>query len=149
MSKLIDINLEPDDKILRQFGLLALVGFGFVATIAWFDVLIFAAFPLGAAKFPVVAGLAGLAGLCTLFSAVYPKANLPVYLGLTILSYPIGFVLSYVIMGTLFYLMLAPVGLFFKLTGRDPLARKWDPQATSYWHDARPTRASETYFKQF
>jgi hypothetical protein len=149
MSKLIEIDLAPDEKTLRQFGLLALVGFGFVAAIAWFDALIFAAFPLEASKLPVVGTLAGLAALSAFFSAVYPKANLPIYLGLTVLSYPIGFVLSYVIMGTLFYLMLAPVGLFFKLTGRDPLARKWDPEATSYWQDARPTRAAETYFKQF
>ena len=149
MSKLIEINLEPDERTLRQFGVIALVGFGFVAAIAWFDALIFAAFPLGAAKLAVVGAFTGLAGLSGFFSAVHPKANLPIYVGLTILSYPIGFVLSYVIMGTLFYLLLAPVGLFFKLTGRDPLARKFDPGASSYWHDARPARASDTYFKQF
>jgi hypothetical protein len=149
MSKLIEIDLRPDERTLRQFGLIALVGFGFVAAIAWFDALIFAAFPLGGAKTAVVGIFAALAGASALFSAVYPKANLPIYLGLTILSYPIGFVLSYVIMGTLFYLLLAPVGLFFKLTGRDPLARKFDPDASSYWQQARPARASETYFKQF
>jgi len=149
MSKMIEINLRPDDRTLRQFGLIALAGFGFVAAIAWFDALVFSAFPLGAAKLPVVFGLGGLALLSALFSAVYPKANLPIYQGLTILSYPIGFVLSYVIMGTLFYLMLAPVGLFFKLTGRDPLARKWEPEAETYWQDARPMRPADSYFKQF
>jgi len=149
MSSMIEINLKPDAKTLRQFGLIALVGFGFVAAIAWFDLLIFAAVPLVASK-PIVVGIfAGLAALSAFFSAVYPKANLPIYLGLTILSYPIGFVLSYVIMGTLFYLLLAPVGLLFKLTGRDPLARKFEPEAKSYWQEARDARPSESYFKQF
>ena len=42
MSKMIEINLSPDEKTLRQFGWIALGGFGFLAVIAWFEVLIFA-----------------------------------------------------------------------------------------------------------
>jgi MFS family permease len=148
MSKLIDINLEPDDRTLRQFGIIALVGFGFVAAIAWFEVLIFS-FGLGESRTVVAGCFAALAAISALFSLLYPKANLPIYLGLTVLTYPIGFVLSYLIMGTLFYLLLAPVGLFFKLTGRDPLARRLEPEASSYWLDARAARPNESYFKQF
>ena len=148
MSKMIEINLRPDEKTLRQFGWIALVGFGIVAAIAWFEVLIFS-FGLGAAKIWVVGVFAGLGALAAFFSLVFPKANLPIYLGLTILSYPIGFVLSYVIMGTLFYLLITPVALFFKLTGRDSMHRSFDPEATTYWSDARPSRGSESYFKQY
>ena len=54
MSKMIEIDFDPDDKTLRQFGWIALGGFGFIAAIAWYEVLIFA-FGLGAAK-PWVAG---------------------------------------------------------------------------------------------
>jgi len=64
-------------------------------------------------------------------------------------SYPIGFVLSYVIMGTLFFLLITPVGLFFKLTGRDALNRRFEPDLPSYWIDSRPERPRESYFKQF
>ena len=59
MSKVIEIDFRPDDRTLRQFGFIALGGFGFVALIAWFEVLIFA-FGLGAARAPVAAGCAGL-----------------------------------------------------------------------------------------
>jgi hypothetical protein len=118
-----------------------------VAAIAWFEVMIFA-FGLGEAR-PIVTGaFAALAGLSALFSLVYPKANLPIYLGLTIVSYPIGFVLSYVIMGTLFYLLITPVAIFFKLTGRDPMHRKFDREAVTYWNEPRPARGPESYFKQ-
>jgi hypothetical protein len=148
MSKLIDINLEPDDKTLRQFGIIALLGFGFVAAIAWFELLIFS-FGLGEWRSVVAGTFAALAAISALFSLLYPRANLPIYLGLTVLTYPIGFVLSYLIMGTLFYVLLAPVGLFFKLTGRDPLARRFEPEATTYWRGARAARPNESYFKQF
>jgi len=83
------------------------------------------------------------------FSLVAPKANRPIYLALVIVSYPIGFVLSYVIMGALFYGLITPVAIFFKLTGRDPMHRRFDPDATTYWTEPRPPRGSESYFKQY
>ena len=148
MANVLDINWKPDDRTLRQFGFIALVGFGFVAAIAWFEVLVFS-FGLGAARIPVAASFAGLGALAGLFSLLVPRANLPIYLGITILSYPIGFVLSYVILGTIFYLVIAPIGLVLRAFGVDPIERKIQPDATTYWVDAPPTPVSETYFKQF
>ena len=148
MAKMIEINLKPDERTLRQFGFIALAGFGFLATIAWFEVLIFS-FGLGAARVPVAAAFAGLGGVAALFSIGYPKANLPIYLGLTILAYPIGFVLSYVLMGTLFYLIITPIGLLLRGFGGDPMERRILPDATTYWTDAPSQRAHESYFKQF
>jgi hypothetical protein len=148
MSKMIEIDWRPDDRTLRQFGVIALVGFAFLAVLAWWELLIFS-FGLGDARPIVAASFATLAGICALFSMVAPRANLPIYLGLTIISYPIGFVLSYVIMGFLFFVMITPVGLFFRLTRVDPLQRRFDPNATSYWVDPRPRRGKESYFRQF
>lgn len=148
MSKLIDLNLEPDKETLRQFGWIALVGFGFLAAIAWFEVLIFG-FGLGVAR-PWVSGFfAALAGLAAIFSLVYPKANLPIYVGLSVVAFPIGLVVAYVILGVLFFALITPVGLFFKLTGRDPLKRKFEPEATTYWESAKTSPPVESYFKQF
>jgi hypothetical protein len=148
MSKMIELNLRPDANTLRQFGYIAVVGFGGLALCAWNEWLIFA-FGLGELKLGVVSLLGGLAGLSLLFSLVYPKANLPIYLGLSIVAYPIGFVLSYVIMGTLFFGLIGPVAIFFKLIGRDPMHRSYDSGAESYWSDARPQRPQDAYFRQF
>jgi MFS family permease len=148
MSKMIEIDWRPDDRTLRQFGVIALFGFSFLAALAWWELFIFS-FGLGEAR-PIVAGaFAALAGVSALFSLVFPRANLPIYLGLTLLSYPIGFVLSYVIMGFLFFIMITPVGLFFRLTGYDRLNRKFEPDATTYWSDPRPRRGKESFFRQF
>jgi len=148
MSKLIEMNLRPDDATLRQFGFIALFGFGAIATLAWFEWLVFAG-GLGAARVPVAAGFAGLAVLSLIFSLVYPRANWPIYVGLTIAAYPIGFVLSYVIMGTLYFVLITPVAILFKLTGRDPMNRRFEPEAVSYWTDPRPRRGKDSYFRQF
>ena len=148
MSKMIEMDWDPDERTLRQFGFIALFGFSFLAAIAWYEKLVFA-FGLGEAR-PIVAGVfAGLAGLTLLFSLVFPKANKPIFIGLTLVAFPIGFVLSYLIMGFLFYVMITPLGLFFRLIGRDPLERRFEPAAASYWSEPRPRRGKESYFRQF
>jgi hypothetical protein len=148
MSQLIQIDLRPDARTLRQFGFIAVGGFGFLAAIAWYEVLVFS-FGLGAARMPVAIGFATLALLSGLHSLVYPKANLPIYLAITIAAYPIGFVLSYVIMATLFYVIIAPIGLLLRVLGQDPMHRRLEPEAESYWQDAAQASSRSAYFKQF
>lgn len=148
MSQMVELNLRPDARTLRQFGWIALGGFGLLALLAWNGWLAFAY--LGEeSRASVALALAALAAVSGLFSAVFPKANLPIYLGLTIAAFPIGFVLSYVIMGTLFYVVIAPIGLLMRLFGHDPMDRRFRPDAKSYWVDARPQRPRDSYFKQF
>ncbi|MFP6661769.1 MAG: hypothetical protein VCB78_09940 [Myxococcota bacterium] len=148
MAKLIELDLKPDEGVLRQFGWIALVGFSLVGLLAFKEWLVFG-FGLGAARVWVSGGFVGLGVLAALFSLLAPKANLPIYLGLAIVAYPIGFVVSYLILGTIWYVMLAPVGLFFRLTGRDLLNRRFEPGTASYWIDARPARPKEAYFRQY
>ena len=148
MAGLIDIDLRPDRRKLRQFGFIALAGFALLALLAWKEWAVFA-FGLGDWRIPLTQIFAGLAVVSLVFSLVFPRANWPLYVGLTIVALPIGFVLSYVIMGTLFYLIIAPIGLVMRLLGKDPLNRRIQPAAASYWVDARPARPPEDYFKQF
>jgi hypothetical protein len=148
MSEMVEINWNPEDRILRQFGWIALVGFGILAAFAWHEILIFS-MGLGSAREGVAGTLGGLGVLAALLGLVYPKANRPLYVGLSLVAFPIGFVLSYVILGTLFYLVITPIGLVMKLLGRDPMGREFDPSRESYWVDARPQRARDSYFKQF
>jgi hypothetical protein len=148
MSKLVELNLNPDRKTLRQFGVIAFVGFGVLALLAYYEKLIFA-FGLGDARLTVVGVLVGIGTLALFFSLVFPKANHFLYVGLTLLAFPIGFVLSYVIMGTLYFLIIGPIALLFRLFGRDSMHRRYDPNAPSYWADAKPPRDKESYFHQY
>ena len=148
MSKLVEVNFNPDTKTLRQFGVIAFVGFGIVAALAYYEQLIFA-FGLGEAREPVAIGLAAVGTLALLFSLLAPKANRFLYVGLTLLAFPIGFVLSYAIMGTLFFLVIGPIAVLFRLFGRDSMHREYDPRAPTYWQDAKPARDKESYFHQY
>ncbi|MEX2209216.1 MAG: SxtJ family membrane protein [Myxococcota bacterium] len=148
MAKMVEMNLRPDARTLRQFGWIALAGFGLLALLAWKGWLVFGPLEAGTRE-TVAICLSALAGISTLFSLVYPKANLPIYVGLTVIAFPIGFVLSYVIMATLFYVVIAPIGAALRLVGKDPMDRRFLPAAKSYWLDARPERPRESYFKQF
>lgn len=38
-----------------------------------------------------------------------------------------------IIMGVVFYLLITPIALFFRLVGRDALRRKFEPEAQTYW----------------
>jgi hypothetical protein len=148
MSKLVEINFRPNERTLRQFGWIALGGFALLAVCAWNGWLVFR-HGLGDARAPVAYGLAALGAVSALFSLAYPKANAPLYVGLSVVAFPIGFVLSYVIMATLFYVVIAPVGFALRLFGMDPMQRGIRRDAPTYWLDARPARAKADYFKQF
>ena len=148
MSKMVELNLNPTPRTLRQFGFIALGGFGLLAALAWFELGMFAG-GLGAARPTVAAALAGVGGLSALLSLVYPKANRVLFVALSVLTYPIGFVLSYVIMGLLFFGLFAPIAVTFRIIGRDALRRRTKTEAKSYWEKARAERPKSDYFKQY
>jgi hypothetical protein len=148
MSKLVEINFNPDTKTLRQFGVIAFVGFGVLAALAFYERLIFS-FGLGEARLPVVTAFVAVGSIALLFSLVWPRANRILYVGLTLLAFPIGFVLSYLIMGILFFLIIGPIAVVFRLFGRDSMHRGYDPSAPTYWSVARPPRDKESYFHQY
>jgi len=71
MSKLVELDLKPNDQTLKQFGWIALVGFGALSAMAWFEVLIFG-FGLGTARSAIALGFAALAVVSLIQSLVFP-----------------------------------------------------------------------------
>jgi hypothetical protein len=145
---MIKLDLNPEPRILRQFGFVALVGFGLLGCAALFEVLMFAG-GLGGAREPVAYSLIGLGVLSALFSVAAPKANKPIYVLMSVATYPIGFVMSYVIMGLLYFGMFAPIAIVFRMIGRDTMGRRYDRSAATYWQAASKPSTHERYFKQF
>jgi multisubunit Na+/H+ antiporter MnhG subunit len=91
-----------------------------------------------------VLAAASLAGSLTV-----PEALRPLYVGLTAISLPIGFVVSHLLMAIVFYGLLTPIALFFRMIGRDALQRRLEPSAKSYWQQRRIVDDRGRYFKQF
>ena len=145
---IIDIDWKPPRRVLRNFGLIAVVGFGAIGALAFWQVGPFKGLSAGPAAW--TAGvLWALAAYCGVFAVAAPGAVRPVYLVLTIITYPIGFVLSYLVMAIIFYLVITPVGIVFKIIGRDSMNRKFDPSASTYWIKRQPPDTVKRYFRQF
>ena len=59
-------------------------------------------------------------------------------------------VISPVILGILFYVCVTPIGMLMRMSGRDPLRRKFEPAAKTYWITREPPGpAPETFNHQF
>jgi polyferredoxin len=146
---LVQINWRPDRDELRKFGFISLAAFGVLGLWLFFRNTIFGVElspdrALLAAYFCWALAGGGLAG-----SLAAPEALRPMYVILTAISLPIGFVVSHVLMGIVFFGLLTPVGIFFRLIGRDALQRQFDRSATSYWQPRPITKDRAHYFKQF
>ena len=145
---LLEIDLHPSLRTLRQFGLVALVAFaGLGALVIWKGGLFHLSF--GAAARPIAYCLWGIGAFSGLMSLVAPGVNRWLYVGMIAVSYPIGFVLSYVFLAMIFYGVITPIGLVFRLVGRDPLHRRFDRRAESYWTTHHEPESVDRYFLQF
>lgn len=89
-----------------------------------------------------------LAAGVPLAGAVIPGLLRRVYLGLSYATYPLGLVVSFVFLAVVYYLVLTPIGLAIRLFRHDPLARRFDPKAGSYWNSRDTKKSVESYFRQ-
>lgn len=146
--KLLELNLHPDRRTLRQFGFIAFALFGLLgAMIFWKGH--FLGFDLGAAARPTAYAIWALGLISALFSLIAPTFNRFLFVGLIVVTSPIGFVLSYILMGLIFFVVFTPVGLFFRLIGRDALRRRFDAPAESYYVPHKDVTDVERYFRQY
>jgi len=146
---MIEIELNPGDRKLRQFGGVAFVAFGLLGGwTLWRGGLFGISFGAGAEPTAIV--LFVLGGLSGLFSLAKPRLNQGLYVVLIVVTFPIGWVLSHVILGILFYLVISPVGIVFRLVGRDKLNLKADPSEETMWIDRSGEKVeTDRYFKQY
>lgn len=136
---LVEINWHPPRQHLRVFaGLLLLFGAA-VGGLLYFK---YEQTMAGGVLLIVTAAL-GLIGF------VWPYAIRPVYVVWMALAFPIGWVVSHVMLATVYYLVITPIGLVMRLGGRDPMQRRFDRTAATYWTRRISTRDLRRYFRQF
>jgi fatty acid desaturase len=136
---MIDLNLNPQRKDLRIFAALFWVFFTGVSYVVSTRT---ESMPV-AASIAAVAAAVGIVGLCI------PQYIRPVYVIWMLATYPIGWVMSHVIMGIIFYLVITPIGLMMRGLGRDPMHRAFDKHTKSYWISRSTEERTERYFRQF
>ncbi len=145
---MIDLNLHPTPRFLRQFGLICFAGFGVLAGLIFMRQGLLG-MDFGDASRPVAVALFAAGAVSGLLSWISPRANRPLYLLLLFVTYPIGYVLSHVVLGLIFFGMLTSFSFVFKLMRRDALQRSFDRSAKSYWIRHKPVTDLKRYFRQF
>jgi hypothetical protein len=138
-----DINWRPGSRELRTFGKVIALGFPIVAALlgasVWRRSHAWPEWTLWLGGIGLAVGLACIA---------VPRAARPFYLVWMALGCCVGFVVSNVVLAAIYFLVVTPIGLALRISGRDPLRRAFEPKRPSYWDDAEKPGDAERYFGQ-
>lgn len=97
-----------------------------------------------------VAGVTWAAGAgLALVTRGWLKLGRLIYTAWMSASLPIGWTISHLILAFTYYLVLTPIGLIMRLLGYDPMHRKFDPEAKTYWVEHQKASDTSRYFQQF
>lgn len=135
---MIEINRNPTRKDLFWFGILLCMFVllaGLILRYQW--------------QLPGASEAVWTVGaVVVLVYAVARPLRIPIYLGWMYAVFPIGWVVTRLLLGTVYYLVLTPVGLLLRITGRDPMRRRTG-ESDSYWEKAPGQPGEQRYFRQF
>jgi hypothetical protein len=136
---LVSIDWNPTPRHLRQF---ALACAGFLLTMA-----ALAASRRGGAPGPGYLAVLGV-GL-GLLGVLRPRwVRVPYLVGMAV-TFPIGWVVSHLILAAIYYGVFTTVALVFRLARRDALQRRLEPSAPTYWQPRDQTDDLRRYFRQY
>jgi hypothetical protein len=132
-----DLPLNPSSRMLREFSVLLCVAAGIIA--------VRPALLHDSELTPVVALGALAVGALGL---VVPKAVRPLFLAWLVLAFPVGWAVSRVLLVVLFFGIVTPVSLAFRLFGRDVLQLRRRTGET-YWAPKGSATSADSYFRQY
>jgi hypothetical protein len=134
-----DIPMRPTTRALRQFAgawLVFFLAFGVHQCLARKHVtwgLVLMALALGI-------------GVLGLFK---PSAVRWLFVGWMVVAFPIGWLVSLLMLLLMFYGLITPIALFFRLRGRDLLRQKPAPAASTFWLPKHTPEDVRSYFRQY
>jgi hypothetical protein len=132
------LDLNPPVRTLRQFAAAACV------------------LALGAATAVAVRG--GSAVLTTVFlsggvglgvvGVVRPWAVRLPYALVALVTFPIGFAVSHVVLAVLYFGVITPIALLSRLVRPDPLSHRFERDLGSYWRSHKTSSDTTSYLRQ-
>jgi len=108
-------------KELRQFGLL--VGAIFTVIGLW---------PLVFRGEPLRLWAVGIGGLLIAFGGILPQLLAPIHKGWMWVGHILGWINTRILLGIVFYALLTPMGLVFRLMGKDTMRQAFAASSTTY-----------------
>lgn len=134
---LSSLPLNPTERTLRQFAGM------------WFLVFLAAALRQFIHGHKMVGTVLILIGLIGAAGLVKPPIVKHLFLSATIAAFPVGWVVTQVILAVMFYAVLTPIALICRWRGRDPLQLRQQSQRSSFWGTRGDPPPPENYLQQF
>jgi len=134
-----DIPFKPTPKTLRQFAGGWLVFFLGAAALQGLS----RGQPRLGVFFAILAVVVGGLGL------LKPVMIRWLFVSWMVVAFPIGWTISQLMVGLMFYGIITPVALLFRVRGRDPLCRKPKMDATTYWSAKETPTDVRRYLRQY
>ena len=131
-------NIKSGKKELREFGITIGIVFIVLGGIALWR---------GKAAYPylIVFGIVFAALGASLPSILKPLQK--IWMAIVVI---IGFFMSRIILGILFYLVITPIGMIMKISGKDILDERIEKSRSSYWVAIKGSpKTKESYENQF
>jgi len=136
---LIQIDHDPSRRKLAVFGVCWLLLCGILGAI------VLSRTGCG----PAAAAIWATALLVAVSGWIVPRLMRIVYLGMAYATLPVWLVVSPVVLAVVYYLVLTPTGLLMRLLGYDPMHRRFDRDAKTYWFPREQPDDVSRYFRQF
>lgn len=136
---MLEINRNPRLRDLRIFAVLQLMFFALVG---------YSLQRHGAPSWLVI-GLVSLSSGLAILGVAAPARIRWFFVGWLLAVFPIGFVISHLLIGMTYYGLITPLGWLARLAGHDPLQLRCDRTRETFWHERKTERPAEDYFRQF
>ena len=133
--KLVEVNWDPTNRQLRQFGGLCLLA---LPLVSW----------LWGGDEQIVGILAMVGLLLAIAGFACPRTVKPAFIGLTVVAAPIGFLIGELAMLLVYLGVFLPIGLVFRVLNRDALQLKSDRRSKTYWQAKKPPGNAADYYRQ-
>lgn len=140
-----EINWKPDTAAKRKFAVSLIVGFPILATLF----LLLLRWRTGQWNLTVPLWLGGVGAGAGVVFWLIPAIAGPFYLVWYGFACCMGFVIGNVLMSVFFYLVVTPIGLLLRVTGRDPLKKGVNKSVATYWTEVPKVKDRRHYYRQF
>ena len=137
---MIQINWNPTTRVLRQF---AGVWFPLFCVMVGIFVGRSTGYWLETQRAWIVAGALALVGL------VRPAIIRPVFVGLMVVTYPLGFAVSHVLLAGIFWCVLTPIGIARRFMGADALNLRNEKRRDTLWIKSSATQTNSRYTRPY
>ena len=90
-----------------------------------------------------------LGTVLTVAGNAWPAVARGVWVTWMTLAFPIGWVVSHLVLGVAYYLVITPMGWLMRAFGHDPMQQGFDRRKASYWVEHNPGTSKRRYLRQY